>query len=128
MKERINVEVQYPELNHEECIANIKIETTDVEGKQGINIQHVRDYDYKNGMFINIINFGKVEIITFKAGDKYPNSMLGDICMEIPNGISAINVADICRFIRNDGSIYIDFPEKFKGAVYVTSRYGSKKW
>lgn len=127
MKERINVEVQYPELNHEECIANIKIETTDIEGRQGINIHHVRDYDYKNGMFINIINFGKVEIITFKAGDKYPNSMLGDICMEIPNGISAINVADICRFIRNDGSIYIDFPEKFKGAVYVTSRYGSKK-
>ena len=47
MKERIDVKIQYPELNHEECIANIAIETTDVEGGQGINIQDVVDYDFK---------------------------------------------------------------------------------
>lgn len=122
-KERKNITIQYPELNHEECIANIIIKTTEIEGN--ICIENVHDWDWKNGMFINIINFGKTEIATLKAGDCYPNSMLEDICIEIPNGISAINIADLSRFIRADYSIHIDFPKGFKGAIYVISRYRS---
>lgn len=123
MDERISIDVQYPELDHAGCVADIKLEITKVNGN--VCIQNICEPETDSKPFINIINFGNSEFIRFIAGDAYPNSMLGDAIVQIHKGISAINVADMLRFIRNDRSIYINFPREFNGAIYVISSFKS---
>lgn len=124
---RTKIVIQYPALNHEECVANIRVNTTNIDTENGMSIENVHEYDIRNGLFINIINKGEQGLLTFVAGDKYPNSMLGNIVIEIPEGISAINIQDIQRFIRNDGNVYIDFNKEFNGELYIIAKYGSRK-
>lgn len=68
---------------------------------------------------ITILNFGEKSQMTITAGDAYPNSMLGDVVIAIPNGISVINLSDLSRFERCDGTAHLIFKEDFKGAIYV---------
>ena len=49
--------------------------------------------------------------------------MLGDIVIEIPKGISAICIQDLMRFEKCDGSLDLDFDEKFDGAFYAIARW-----
>ena len=61
--------------------------------------------------------------ITAKAGNAYPNSMLGDIIIEIPTGTSAIQLQDLSRFEKSDGSIDLDFDESFTGNIYAIAKW-----
>ena len=62
-------------------------------------------------------------LITIKAGDAYPNSMLGDIVIELPAGTSAIQLQDLSRFEKADGSIDLDFAEGFDGTIYAVAKW-----
>ena len=119
---RDKIDVQYPILNHTESIANVKIETTKINPKNGITIQNCY-MNWNKNTFIHIINFGETSILTVKAGNSYPNSMLGDIQIEIPNGINAMNLYDLSRFVTNDYDLNLDFEEKFDGAIYVVAQW-----
>ena len=119
---RDKIDVQYPILNHTESIANVKIETTKINPKNGITI-HNCYMNWNKNTFIHIINFGETSILTVKAGNSYPNSMLGDIQIEIPNGINAMNLYDLSRFVTNDYDLNLDFEEKFDGAIYVVAQW-----
>ena len=117
------IEVQYPVLDHTESIANIGIVTTKVNTNNGITIKDAFS-NKNNSLFIHIINFGeKSSILTVKAGDAYPNSMLGDIQIEILHGISAIQLQDLSRFQKSDESVDLDFEEDFDGAIYVVAKW-----
>ena len=58
-----------------------------------------------------------------KAGEAYPNSMLGDIVIELPEGISAIQLQDLSRFEKADGSLDLDFAEGFTGTIYAIAKW-----
>ena len=62
-------------------------------------------------------------MLTVKAGDAYPNSMLGDIVIELPAGISAIQLQDLSRFEKSDGSIDLDFATGFTGNIYAIAKW-----
>lgn len=68
---------------------------------------------------ITIFNFGEKSQMIVKAGDAYPSCMLGDIVLEIPHGISVINLSDLPRFERCDGTAHLIFEDDFKGAIYA---------
>lgn len=78
--------------------------------------------DKNNSLFI-IIEPTTTAAVTFKAGDKYPNSMLGDLVVtptdDQPN---AIQILDEARFERTDGSLYIDFGTGFVGTIYAVAK------
>ena len=61
--------------------------------------------------------------MTVKAGDAYPNSMLGDIVIELPAGISAIQLQDLSRFEKADGSIDLDFKTGFTGTIFAIAKW-----
>ena len=62
-------------------------------------------------------------LLTVKAGDAYPNSMLGDIVIELTKGTSAIQLQDLSRFEKADGSIDLDFAEGFTGNIFAVAKW-----
>ena len=74
-------------------------------------------------MFIVIEYTSSDSLLTVKYGDAYPNSMLGDIVIEIPTGVSAIQLQDLSRFEKADGSIDLDFAEGFVGSIFAVAKW-----
>ena len=76
-----------------------------------------------NSFYLLITNNGKgTSTLTIKAGEAYPNSMLGDLKVEIPVGTSAIQIQDFSRFEKRDDSIDLDFAKDFIGYMYVIAK------
>ena len=117
------IEVQYPELDHTESVANIGITTKTVVQANGITIKEAFS-NKNNSLFIVIDNTAESSsALTVKAGDAYPNSMLGDIVIELPAGISAIQLQDLSRFEKADGSIDLDFKTGFTGTIFAIAKW-----
>ena len=116
------INVQYPTLDHTESVANICIEKTEVASANGITIEEAFS-NKNNSLFIVIDNSASESLLTVKAGDAYPNSMLGDIVIELPTGTSAIQLQDLSRFEKADGSIDLDFAEGFTGTIYAVAKW-----
>ena len=116
------INVQYPTLEHTESVANICIEKTAVVPANGVTIQEAFS-NKNNSLFIVIENSASSSLLTVKAGDAYPNSMLGDIVIELPAGVSAIQLQDLSRFEKADGSIDLDFATGFSGNIYAIAKW-----
>ncbi len=116
------IQVQYPTLDHTESVANICIETKAVTQANGITIAEAFS-NKNNSLFIVIENTGTDSLLTVKAGDAYPNSMLGDIVIELPDGTSAIQLQDLSRFEKADGSIDLDFAAGFTGNIFAIAKW-----
>lgn len=120
---RDKIYVQYPTLDHTESVANIGITKKTVVVANGITL--VDAFSNKNNsLFIVVENDDDAKSsMTVKAGDAYPNSMLGNITIEIPVGVSAIQIQDLARFEKSDGSIDLDFATGFDGSVYAIAKW-----
>lgn len=120
---RDKIYVQYPTLDHTESVANIGITKKTVVVANGITL--VDAFSNKNNsLFIIIENDDDAKsAMTVKAGNAYPNSMLGDITIEIPVGVSAIQIQDLSRFEKSDGSIDLDFAAGFDGSIYAIAKW-----
>lgn len=117
------INVQYPVLDHTESVANIGITASAVTQANGITIAEAFS-NKNNSLFIIINNTATSEsLLTVKAGDAYPNSMLGDIVIELPTGISAIQLQDLSRFEKSNGSIDLDFGTGFTGTIYAVAKW-----
>ena len=119
---RDSINVQYPVLDHTESVANIKITKTSVTQANGITINEAFS-NKNNSLFIVIDNTSTSSLLTVKAGDAYPNSMLGDIVIEIPAGVSAIQLQDLSRFQKADESIDLDFADGFEGTIFAVAKW-----
>lgn len=120
---RDSINVQYPVLDHSESIANIGITKKTVVVANGITIADAFS-NKNNSLFIVVQNDGaSSSAMTVKAGDAYPNSMLGDITIEIPVGVSAIQVQDLARFEKSNGSVDLDFATGFNGSIYAVAKW-----
>ncbi len=117
------IDVQYPVLDHTESVANIAIEKKTVTVANGITIKDAFS-NKNNSLFIVIDNTANASsLLTVKAGDAYPNSMLGDIVIELAKGVSAIQLQDLSRFQKSDESIDLDFGEGFTGTIYAIAKW-----
>lgn len=81
-----------------------------------------------NSLQIFVENTGNsASVVTIKAGNNYPNAMLGDLAVACAAGITAILLEDISRFENRDNSVYLDFAAGFTGNVWaVAKRAGIK--
>ena len=127
MTTRDIIDVQYPVLDHTESVANIAITKKTVTAANGITIRDA--FSNKNSsLFIIIDNAGNTaSLLTVKAGDAYPNSMLGDIAIELAKGVSAIQLQDLSRFQKADKSIDLDFASEFTGTIYAVAKWAGVK-
>ena len=117
------INVQYPTLDHSESVANIAITKQAVTVANGITVNDAFS-NKNNSLFLIIENTDDAKsTLTVKAGSAYPNSMLGDIVIELPIGTSAIQVQDLSRFEKADGSIDLDFATGFTGTIYAIAKW-----
>ena len=120
---RDKIDVQYPVLDHSESVANIAITQQTVTVANGITIKEAFS-NKNNSLFIVIDNTANASsLLTVKAGDAYPNSMLGDIVIELPKGVSGIQLQDLSRFQKSDESIDLDFAEGFTGSIFAVAKW-----
>lgn len=117
------IDVQYPTLDHTESVANICITKKTVIPANGVTVADAFS-NKNNSLFLVIENEAEAKSsMTVKAGDAYPNSVLGDISIELPVGTSAIQLQDLSRFEKADGSIDLDFPTAFDGNLYAVAKW-----
>jgi len=119
---RDKINVQYPVLDHTESVANIAITKKTVTQANGITINDAFS-NKNNSLFIIIDNTSTTSLLTVKAGEAYPNSMLGDMVIELPAGVSAIQLQDLSRFQKADESIDLDFATGFTGTIYAIAKW-----
>ena len=120
---RDKIDVQYPVLDHSESVANIAITKKNVTEANGITINDAFS-NKNNSLFIVIDNTSNASsLLTVKSGDCYPNSMLGDIVIELAKGVSAIQIQDLSRFQKSDESIDLDFATGFTGTIYAVAKW-----
>lgn len=115
------IEVQYPTLDHTESVANIAITKKEVTPANGITIKDA--FSNKNNSLFIIFETDAAATLTVKSGDAYPNSMLGDLAISLPVGTSAIQLQDLSRFEKADGSIDLDFATAYDGTVYAVAKW-----
>ena len=119
---RDKIDVQYPVLDHTESVANIAITKKTVTQANGITVKDAFS-NKNNSLFIIIDNTSTTSLLTVKAGEAYPNSMLGDMVIELPAGVSAIQLQDLSRFQKADESIDLDFATGFTGTIYAIAKW-----
>ena len=73
-----------------------------------------------NSMAI-VVNATGAGVITIKAGDNYPNAMLGDLAVAVDTGVNVIRLLDISRFENRDGSIVLT-NNGAAGTIFVTAK------
>ena len=67
-------------------------------------------------------------ILTIKAGDNYPNKMLGDLNVPLTkSAITVVILEDISRFENRDGSVCLDFSTGFTGNVWAVAKRAGLK-
>ena len=117
------INVQYPVLDNTESVANIGITAAEVTAANGVTIKDA--FSNKNDTLFIVIDTTTTggSLLTVKSGEAYPNSMLGDIVIELPEGISAIQIQDLARFQKADDSIDLDFDEDFEGTIYAVAKW-----
>ena len=66
--------------------------------------------------------------VTIKAGNRYPNSMLGDLAVTVAkSAITVIIIDDISRFENGDDSIDFDFASGFTGNIWAVAKRAGLK-
>lgn len=120
------VKVQLPV---QDATASIEIKAfakTTVAPANGVAIEDA--LGNKNNSLVIVVEPTATGAVTIKAGDAYPNAMLGDLVVTpTADQVNAILLEDIARFENRDGSVNIDFAEGFAGTIYaVAKRAGIK--
>lgn len=123
---RDEITVNLPVQDVTESIETIAITKQSVTVANGIKVKNA--WDNKNNSLVIIIEPTTAAAVTFKAGDAYPNSMLGDLVVTPTNSKPNVYlIDDIARFQTSDGALLIDFGSSFVGTIYaVAKRAGIK--
>ena len=120
---RDSINVQYPSLDMTESVASVAVQKQAVTVANGINIKDVFS-NKNNSLVIMVENTSNAQSsMTIKAGDQYPNSMLGSSPVVLAKGITAVQIQDLSRYEKADGSIDLDFASGFAGNIYAVAKW-----
>ena len=120
---RDSINVQYPALDTTESVASAAITLQTVTVANGIKINDV--FSNKNNSLVIIVNntSNAASSMTLKAGNAYPNAMLGDSSVTLAKGITAVQIQDLSRYEKSGGSMEIDFAVGFTGNIYAVAKW-----
>lgn len=121
---RDEITIQLPIMDNTESIGIKTITPKSVTVANGIVLKDAMAC-MNNTLFIVISNTSSTadSTVTFNKGDKYPNTMLGDLTLSVAkSSTTAFQIQDPARFVDNDGSINIDFGSAFSGTIYAIGK------
>jgi hypothetical protein len=82
--------------------------------------------DNKNNSLVIVVTATGAGTINLKAGDAYPNSILGDEPLTIGVGTTVIRLEDISRFEKRDGSVVLTNTGT-TGTIFATAKRAGLK-
>lgn len=122
------ITVQLPTQDTTQSVEVAKLTKQAVTQANGIKISNALA-NKNNSLQINIENTTGAgttpadSTVTIKAGNKYPNKMLGDLAVTVEkSAITVIIIDDIARFENADGSINLDFASGFTGNCWAVAK------
>jgi len=117
------INVQYPELENSQSVAELEVTKSTVTQANGVTVSKAFA-NKNNSLLICIENTAESDSqVTFKAGNMYPNSMLGDLTVDVAaSTVNAFQIQDISRFENKNGSINLDFKTGFTGKIYAIAK------
>lgn len=98
------ITVQMGALDAEKSVIVANVATATLAGTTTI----ANALENKNNSLHIIINANAGGIVTIKAGNAYPNAILGDLPVNVATGLNDIMIVDAARFENKDGSIVIE--------------------
>lgn len=125
---RDTIEVQNPVLDNSESVGTVKVTKTTVTQANGITVK--KAFNNKNNtLFIHVdTTVTSDSSLTIKAGDAYPNAMLGDLTVALTKSAETVlQIQDPSRFENKDGSVNIDFASGFTGTIYAVAKRAGLK-
>ena len=126
---RDSVTVALPVQDATQSVESVKITKQAVTVANGIKIADAFK-NKNNSLQITIENtYSSADCtLTIKAGDNYPNKILGDQTVPLTkSAVTVVLIEDISRFENRDGSIYLDFSSAFTGNVWAVAKRAGLK-
>ena len=125
---RDTIDVQNPVLDNSESVGTVKVTKTTVTQANGITVK--KAFNNKNNtLFIHVDTTATSDSsLTIKAGDTYPNAILGDLTVALTKSAETVlQIQDPSRFENKDGSVNIDFASGFAGTIYAVAKRAGLK-
>lgn len=110
-------EVQLPALDATQSIEVASFTATNL----ATNMKLKEAMKNKNNSLAIVVNCTTAGTVTLKAGDNYPNAILGDLNIAVAQGVNVIRLEDISRFENRDGSINITSATAV-GTIFATAK------
>ena len=117
------IDVQYATIDSTQSVGAAKITKSTVTAANGIGIK--KAFANKNNTLMVCIenNDDAAANVTFKAGNAYPNAMLGDLTVSLlAETLYVFQIQDPSRFENKDGSVNIDFASGFDGKIFAVAK------
>ena len=120
---RDTITIQKPIIENSDSVGIEVIVPQAVTVANGISLQGAMEC-MNNTLFIIISNTANADsTVTIKKGDKFPNSMLGDLSLVVEqSATTVIQIQDAARFVNSDCAIDIDFGSGFAGTIYAIGK------
>ncbi len=120
---RDEIKIQLPIVENTDSVGIEVIEPQAVTVANGITLKGAMEC-MNNTLFIIINNTSSSDAtVTIKKGDRFPNSMLGDLNLfATKSSTTVLQIQDPARFINSDCAIDIDFGTGFAGTIYAIGK------
>lgn len=112
-----NINVILPKLDKTQSIEIAAVAPVTIASEMKIE----KALNNKNNSFVIVIVATTAGTLTFKAGDNYPNAILGDLDVSVAVGTTVIKLEDISRFENRDGSINLT-NKTTVGTIFATAK------
>ena len=115
------IQVILPVMDATQSVESANFEATTLEASNTI----VKAFENKNNSLHIVVNATAGGNITFKAGDNYPNAILGDLVLAVSTGLNDYIIEDISRFENRDLSLNIETTAT--GTIYAVAKRAGLK-
>jgi hypothetical protein len=117
------ITAQCPVIDKTQSVTIASISKFEVNPESGVKLENAFK-NKNNSLFLFVENeSSSASTIIINKGNAYPNSILGDLEMNIPaESTTVLQIQDPSRFEMKDGSVEIDFGSGFVGNVYAVAK------
>lgn len=121
MADIAEIQVILPKLDATQSVESATFEAVTL----GTENKVIKAFENKNNSLHIVVDATEEGTITFKAGDNYPNAMLGDLVLPVGEGINDYIIEDISRFENRDLSL--DIESTATGKIYAVAKRAGLK-
>lgn len=115
----VNIDVCLPKADATDSIEVATVTTKNIT----TDMQIVDALKNKNNSLSIVVVASTAGTFIIKAGDNYPNAILGDLNVACGVGTTVIRLKDISRFENRDGSVKVKGNGTLVGTVYATAKH-----